>query len=146
MSLDTQVKQKIYQHFAATGRAPSVAEIATETNAAVADVRTAYQRLREQRVLVLEADGETIRMAPPFSGVPTQHTVSIGDRQYFANCAWDSFGIVAALHRPGVVQSRCERSLDPLHLQVDLDGPERSGWVFHCGVPAAHWWRDIVFT
>jgi hypothetical protein len=37
--------------------------------------REAYARLRAQRVLALESDGESIRMAPPFSGVPTQHVV-----------------------------------------------------------------------
>jgi hypothetical protein len=26
---------------------------------------------------VLEADGEAIRMAPPFSGIPTQHVVIV---------------------------------------------------------------------
>jgi hypothetical protein len=29
---------------------------------------------------------------------------------------------------------------------VSLEGPERSTWLFHCLVPAAKWWDDIVFT
>ncbi|HSD83610.1 MAG TPA: organomercurial lyase, partial [Anaerolineae bacterium] len=88
----------------------------------------------------------SIRMAPPFSGVPTQHVVEAGGKQYFANCAWDALGVPAALHVPGVVHSRCEQSGAPLHLQVGLDGPEPSDWLFHCLVPAAKWWNDIVFT
>jgi hypothetical protein len=45
-----------------------------------------------------------------------------------------------------VVHSRCEQSLEPLQLQVGLEGPEPSSWLFHCLVPAAKWWDDLVFT
>lgn len=170
---DVRVKLGIYRHFAETGRRPSLAEVAARVGADAApdagagarsdtgsgpdagahvdvgDVRDAYARLRAQRVLVLEADGASIRMAPPFSGVPTQHIVDSGGVRYFANCAWDSLGIPAALRRPATVHSRCEQSFEPFDLQVGLDGPgltEAGGWVFHCLVPAAKWWDDIVFT
>jgi hypothetical protein len=85
-------------------------------------------------------------MAPPFSGVPTQHTVIVEEKRYFANCAWDTLGVLAALQLPGEVHSRCEQSRDPLHLKVSRDGPPPSDWLFHCLVPAAKWWDDIVFT
>ena len=114
MSFDTQTKLAIYRHFAETGRRPSLEVIAERVGADVSSVREAYLRLRVQRVLVLEPDGESIRMAPPFSGVPTQHVVIIDETRYFANCAWDSLGIPAALHRPGQVHSRSELSGEPL--------------------------------
>ena len=95
---------------------------------------------------MLESDGASIRMAPPFSGVPTQHTVTSDGVTYFANCAWDSLGVVAALGRRGVVYSRCEQSKKPLRLAVGPEGPEPCDWLFHCAVPAAQWWNDIVFT
>lgn len=85
-------------------------------------------------------------MAPPFSGVPTPHVVLSGGIRYAANCAWDALGILAALHRAGEVQSRCEQSAEPLALQVGESGPEPSTWLFHSLVPAAKWWDDIVFT
>jgi hypothetical protein len=146
MDFDTQVKLAIYRHFAETGRGPSPAEVAERIISGVEDVLAAYPRLRAQRVLALEADGASIRMAPPFSGVPTQHIVRAGGTEYFANCAWDALGVPAALHQPAVVRSRCEQSGEPLHLEVGLDGPEPSTWLFHCLVPAAKWWDDIVFT
>src|SRR6266567_6390825 len=110
MSFDTPTKLAIYRHFAETGQRPSLQGVAERVRADVSSVREAYLRLRAQRVLVLEPDGVTIRMAPPFSGVPTQHVVVVDETRYFANCAWDSFGIPAALHRPGRVHSRCEQS------------------------------------
>ncbi len=146
MDLDIQVKLAVYRHFAETGRGPSPEEVAGRVAAEVKSVLDAYRRLYAQRVLVLEADGASIRMAPPFSGVPTQHAVDVDGIRYFANCAWDALGVPSALCKPGTVHSRCEQSLEPLHLKVGLQGPEPSDWLFHCLVPAANWWDDIVFT
>jgi hypothetical protein len=146
MEFDTKVKLAIYRYFADTGHRPTPADIASRVGADVPQVLAAYERLRAQRLLALEADGSSIRMASPFSGVPTQHVVEADGVQYFANCAWDALGIPAALQKPGIVHSRCEQSHEPLHLSISLDGPEPSDWLFHCLVPAAKWWDDIVFT
>jgi len=146
MDFDTTIKLAIYRVTAESGSIPSLATVAGRVGSSPAAVKDAYARLRAGRLLLLEADGETIRMAPPFSGVPTQHIVSVDGLDYFANCAWDALGIPAALHNPGVVRSRCEQCLEPLHLAVGVDGPEPSSWLFHCLVPAAKWWDDLVFT
>lgn len=146
MDLDIRIKLAIYQHFAETGRPPGPDEVAARAGTDVSTVTDAYPRLQAQRAIVLGPDGTSIRMALPFSGVATQHVVEVDGTRYFANCAWDSLGIPAALRRPGIVRSRCEQSGEPLRLEVGLEGPGPSDWLFHCAVPAAHWWDDIVFT
>jgi hypothetical protein len=72
--------------------------------------------------------------------------VEADGRNYYANCAWDSLGIIAALQKPGIVHSCCEQTMEPLRLNVGRDGPEPSTWLFHSLVPAAKWWEDIVYT
>ena len=126
---DTQVKVTVYRHFASRGVAPTTGDVATALGGSREDVRDAYARLRASRVLLLEPDGETIRMAPPFSGVPTQHIVKAAGQSYFANCAWDALGIPAALHREAVVHSRCGQSNESLRLRVgaDMTGGEHMG-------------------
>src|SRR5688572_28382712 len=99
MDFDTQVKLSICNHFVTTGHAPSPAEVTNRIDSDVEHMVESYQRLRAQRLLVVEADGQSIRMAPPFSGVPTQHIVEAGGIRYFANCAWDALGIPATLHK-----------------------------------------------
>ena len=145
---DLDVKLTVYRLFAELARRPSPEEVAARAGVPVGDVPAAYARLRAQRVLVLEEDGVSIRMAPPFSGVPTQHVAVVAEKRYFANCAWDVFGIIAAVHQTGLVESRCEQTLEPLRLPIGPGGLESppSGWLFHCAVPAAHWWDDIVLT
>jgi hypothetical protein len=146
VDLDTQVKLVIYWNTAEQGQPPGIEEVAKHVGQPVEQVRESYQRLARNRLLVLEPDGETIRMAPPFSGVPTQHRVKAQGVSYYANCAWDALGIPAALNRPAEVVSRCEQSKETLRLTIGLAGPEPSEWLFHCEVPAAKWWQDIVFT
>ncbi len=144
--LDTAVKLTVYRHFAESGTSPALEAVASEVEAEPGVVRSAFARLRAARVLFLEGDGDTIRMAPPFSAVETQHFVESGGVIYFANCAWDALGIPAALRQEATVRSRCEQTREPLRLAVGLDGPGVSDWLFHCLVPAAHWWDDLVFT
>jgi hypothetical protein len=146
MDFDTNVKLAVYRYFSTSGQAPSLGDMAGHLACSTDDVRAAYARLQGIRVLLLEADGETIRMAPPFSGVPTPHKVEVGRQIYSANCAWDALGIPAALQQQGVVHSSCGQSGAPLRLHVGLNGPEPSQWLFHCQVPAARWWVDLVFT
>jgi hypothetical protein len=146
MDFDLELRAAIYRHFADTAQPPAVADLVRTVAASPADVKAAYQRLYARRMLVLMPDGESIRMAPPFSGIATQHVVHANGKEYFANCAWDSFGIPAALHAEADVLSRCEQSHEPLRLHLGPDGPPPSTWIFHVAVPAAHWWRDIVYT
>jgi hypothetical protein len=147
MEFDVRVKTAIYRWIADTTRAPSADDIARQLGEAPAEVRAAFARLFRKRVLFLEPDGETIRMAPPFSAVPTQHSVRVGNRTYFANCSWDSLGIPAALHAEAEVFSRCEQTLEPIHLRVGKEGPvDPEPVVAHFTVPAAKWWADLVYT
>ena len=78
MDLDDRVRAEVYRHIVATTAAPRVADIVSRLGLSTAEVRAAYQRLYARRVMVIAPDGETILMAPPFSGVPTQHRVEIG--------------------------------------------------------------------
>jgi hypothetical protein len=146
MENDTKVKVAVYQYFATTGERPSVTEIAALVGSSFDSILDSYQRLVAQRLLVLEEDGHAIRMASPFLGVPTQHVIEGEGVRYYANCAWDALGVVAALQRPSIVYSRCEQSGEPLIMEAGMDGPGPSDWLFHCHVPAAKWWDDIVFT
>ena len=146
MDFDIQVKLAVYQHFAKTGQRPTLEYIMDQVASEEDNVLSAYQNLSAQRLLVLEEDGSSIRMASPFSGVPTQHVVESEGIRYHANCAWDALGVPAALHKRATIHSRCEQSREPLQLEVGLDGPAPSDWLFHCLVPAKNWWDDIVFT
>lgn len=147
MDFDTSVKLNIYERIARTTRMPTSIDVALGIGSSMADVEQAFQRLYEKRLLVLEpGTSSRIRMAPPFSGIETQHRVNIEDKVYFANCAWDAFGIAAALKRNADIESTCGDCGEPLTFQIRDEKPLRQDCVVHFAVPAVRWWQDIIYT
>jgi Alkylmercury lyase len=109
------------------------------------DVRTSYERLRDDRAIVLDPETREVWMANPFSAVPTPFEVRIGERSWFGNCIWDALGICAMLGGHGTVETACPDCGDPLSLEVRDHVPRGEG-LAHFLVPAAHFWDDIGFT
>jgi len=145
--LDTAVKLAIYRTIAETGRAPTSAEVAAAEGLAETEVRAAFERLHARRLLVPEpGDPTRIRMAPPFSGVPTAFPVDARGKRYYANCVWDAYGIPAALHEEAVIPASDGFSGEPLTLEVRDGRPIARPYVGHFAVPAARWWQDIIHT
>jgi hypothetical protein len=142
---DIQVRNATYGCFVELGRAPTATEVAAATERSEADVRDAWRRLHDGHALVLHGAGE-IRMANPFSAVPTQHVVEAANRTWYANCGWDGFGIGAALHADSTIETECADCREPIRIDVRDGQPTREDLVFHVLVPAASWWDDIGYT
>jgi hypothetical protein len=113
----------------------------------VAAVRECLERLHAAHALVLDAETREVRMALPFSSIPTAYRVEACGRSWNANCAWDSIAIVRLL---GLQEARI----------IDQGAPGREGrvltvtagsllernGVISLPLPAWQWWDDIVFT
>ncbi|UOY03510.1 organomercurial lyase [Blastococcus sp. PRF04-17] len=143
---DLALRNETYRRFVAAGRAPSAAEVGAALGRSVADVLDGWRRLHDAHALVLDAARASIRMANPFSAVPTAYRVEAAGRWWYANCAWDAFGICAALHVDGRIETSCADCGEPLSVAVRDQRPDDADLLFHCLVPARYWWDDIVFT
>src|SRR5688572_1120920 len=142
---DIDLRNATYGRFVALGRTPKAAEIAAAIERSESDVRDGWRRLHDAHALVLDGSGE-IRMANPFSAVPTAFRVEAAGKSWFANCAWDAFGIGAALRVDSLIDTDCADCHDPIHLAVRDGRPDDTDLVFHVLVPAISWWQDIGFT
>ncbi len=144
---DIALRNLTYELFVAEGRAPTASAIAAASSFAmsVAEVAGGWRRLADAHALVLADDGG-LRMLNPFSAVPTRYRVHAAGRSWYGNCAWDAFGICAALHVDGLIETTCVDCDDPIAVHVRDRRPDDDSLVFHCLVPAAHWWDDIGFT
>ena len=143
---DISIRNCTYRRFVELGRAPTTAEVASAANQSETEILSSWQRLHDQHALVLNGSRDHIRMANPFSAIPTAYRVRAGDRWWYGNCAWDAFGICAALHSDGRIEASCPDCGDPIPIEVSHKRPDRDDLVFYCAVPAARWWDDIVFT
>jgi hypothetical protein len=140
------VRTFVYAWFAEHALPPSQEEIAGHFNIPVAAGK-ALALLHEKHALFLEPGTRNVRLANPFSAIPTPFTVETRHRRYWANCAWDSFGIVAALQESDAsIHSICTYSGDPLDLSVSNGQVRNTAAVVHFLVPFRHWYDDLVFT
>ena len=143
---DLELREQTYLLFVDRGRAPRADEVASVIESTKADVESGWRRLHDAHALVLNPATTEIRMANPFSAVPTAYRVHARGRWWYANCAWDAFGICAALHADGMIEASCADCGEPLRVEVRDGRADDESLVFHCLVPAAQWWDDIVFT
>ena len=143
---DLGLRSATYGLFVELGRAPTASEVAASGDMNEAEVVSGWQRLHEQHAIVLNPATAEIRMANPFSAVPTAYRVEADGRWWYANCAWDAFGICAALHADGRIETSCPDCGEALNLEVSDQQPDDESLLFHCLVPASRWWDDIVFT
>ena len=139
------VRLAIYASILQRGAAPAVADVASAHHLEARSVEEAYQALARSHVIVLQAGTLDIWSAPPFSAVPTAFRTSSGRSSWYAPCAWDAFGIAAALASDARIEARCAWSGEPIPCGV-ADGRAYGNGVIHLLVPAAHFWDDIVFT
>jgi len=81
-----------------TAVVPSAIETAAALRIGKDQAMAAYQALADSHVYVLEpGDPTRLRMANPFSGVPTAYRVEAKSKLYFGNCIWDGLGIVSLM-------------------------------------------------
>jgi hypothetical protein len=130
---DLELRNLTYRRFFELGRGPAPEELGAPD-----EVLAGWRRLHDAHALVL--DGDALRMANPFSAVPTPYRVHAADQRWYANCAWDAFGVCAALGVDGRIE------YGDIVVEVRDRKPDDESLVFHCLVPAAHWWDDIVYT
>jgi hypothetical protein len=143
---DLGLRNLTYRLFVDLGRAPALDEVAAAAGLSRPEAEAAWRRLSDAHAVVLQGNGTELRMANPFSAVRTPFRVRADRRWWFANCAWDAFGVCAALHVDGRIETTCQDCGEPLEVDVVDARPDDTTLLFHCLVPAARWWDDIVFT
>ena len=143
---DLELRNLTYKQFVDLGRAPTAVEIAQKAGFPVDEVGAGWRRLHEMHALVLNPATLELRMANPFSAVPTAYRVHAAGHWWYGNCAWDAFGILGALHVDGHIETSCPDCGESMSISVTGQKPNEPGLVFPFLVPAARWWDDIIFT
>jgi hypothetical protein len=141
-----EIRAFVYQHFAETTRPPHVDETASRFALTHEEAASAYEALHQHHAFFLQPETHDILMANPFSGVETPFKVHANDKTYFANCAWDSLGIPAALHVDAEVEAECAQSGERIHLTVSRQEVQSEAGIVHFLVPFKNWYNDLPFT
>jgi DNA-binding transcriptional MocR family regulator len=143
---ERQVRLAVYQHFAATGEAPSASTLAQQLGRSTAEVEAAFERLEALHALALAPASKTIWMAHPFSAIPTAFPVQTAERRFWANCAWDALGLATVLGKNTETRTACADCGAPLTLTVRHNVLERVNAVVHFSVPPRRFWENVGYT
>ncbi len=137
----------VYQHFAATGRAPTHAELAAGGDLELAQIAAGLRSLAADRHVVLDDTGKIV-MAHPFSAIPLGFAVMGTATLWWGGCAWDSFALPHLLdsERDVLVSTRCPGCGEALAWIVDRERPPAGSEVAHFLIPAAAMWENVVRT
>ena len=144
---DRALRSVTYGLFVELGRAPTASEVAGSGDL---DRGRRRQRLaapaRRARARARPGDGARSGWRTRSPRCRRPYRVQADGRWWYANCAWDAFGICAALHVDGRIETSCPDCGEPITVEVRDERPDDDSLLFHCLVPAARWWDDIVFT
>lgn len=129
------------------GHLPDARETGQGLDISEAAVVDAYRELHDRHVVVLEPGAaDRLRMANPFSAVPTSFRVSIGNRWWWGNCIWDGLGIIAALGGNGTLATVCPDCGQPQAVTIADAVVQHGTGLAYVGVPAHSWWENIIYT
>ena len=135
----------IYRSFLETGHPPAVEEeLATALQCDSAEAERQLNLLADAHTVVLAPGTRSIWMAHPFSATPTPYRVSSAGKSYWANCAWDAFGIAALVERDTECIARCPDCLESIDLSVR--GGSVGVGIVHFAVPPRHFWDNVAYT
>ncbi len=142
---DWTVRNAVYATILERSVPPTVDETATALGVSPDDVRSAYERPNNRHALFLTPGSHDVRMAHPFSGVPTAFRVEADGRTYWANCAWDALGIPAALHADARIEAPTG---DGESMRFAIEAGQVKGWqgVVHFPLPFRRWYDDLIET
>jgi hypothetical protein len=135
-----------YDHIAANGFPPTLSEISEHFDVTRSTAREELAALKIGKTILVHPESGEIWMAGPFASAKTDYEVVSGDRNYYANCAWDMLGIPMILNAPGQAHTKCADCGSPMTIDCDPSHPPAENAVVHFLVPARHWYEDIGFA
>jgi len=130
-----EIRASVYRYFVDTTHAPNVDETAEAFALTHEGAASAYEILHARHAFFLSPGTHDILMANPFSNIETPFRVQANGKTYFANCAWDSLGIPAALHADADVEATCAQSGQPTSLLVRDGSVSESDVLVHFLLP-----------
>jgi hypothetical protein len=144
---DEALRVFIYDQTIGHGPIPTSDTIASHFDSDAAEVRRRLALLRIGKTVAVHPSTGEVWMAGPFSAEPSSYRLTDGATTWYANCAWDMFGVAMLVDRPLVAHTACTDCGEPMTLACDPSRPPAGdAGVVHFLVPARRWYDDLGFT
>ncbi len=141
-ALDGQIHHAVISHVAQSGYAPTVSSLCESLDWSEERVETSLTDLSESHGIVLKPNSFDVWAIHPFSLMPTPTWVTAGELSWWANCAWCSLGIGAALGRDIRVSTRLGAHDEQLNFEIRDGRCTTDDLLIHFPFPPTEWWKN----
>lgn len=132
----------LIRHIVSTGHAPDLSHLSSMAALSSQETERGLKQLEEMRGVILAPGSTNIRSLHPFALIPTSFWVAAGRGGWWANCAWCSLGVGAALHEDVAISTWDGAEGRPLELRIENGRANRSDLLLHFPYPPGQWWDD----
>ena len=150
MDAEPKVLRKyIFDHFYEHSTAPTLEETMQKFGLSREDAFAGFKQLQADHHILLVPGTQRILMANPYSAVTTPFRDYIGDKVYFANCAWDTVSMHVMIARATRIESYCHHCAEPITISLNdgkvVSSLPRDPLIF-LSMPVARWYDNLVNT
>ncbi len=130
------------RHVVETGHAPDLATTAQLIGRSEEDTKQGLRELEAMRGVILVPNSFEVWSLHPFALMPTSFWVTSGAGGWWANCAWCSLAIGAALRRDTAVTASEGAQGEQLQFRVEGGRASRSDLLMHFPTGPKRWWDN----
>ncbi len=130
------------RHVIDNGHAPTIAEVATGACAQASEIEKALGELNAMHGVILVPGSTQIWSLHPFALMPSAFWVTAGANGWWANCAWCSLAIGAALQQDVDIHTADGAEGDPLRFSIRGGVSSRPEVLMHFPEPPERWWNN----
>jgi hypothetical protein len=108
-----------------------------------------FKGLESEHHILLVPGTQRILMANPYSAVTTPFRVWVGDKRFFANCAWDTVSMHVMLDADARVESYCHHCAEPIEISLSngkVTASSPAAPVIFLSMPVAKWYDNLINT
>jgi len=130
------------RHIIETGHAPALDALAALAGSSRAEVEAALRRLEAMHGLILVPGSTQVWSLHPFALMPTAFWVRSEGGGWWANCAWCSLGIAAAVGAGVTISTSAGAEGLALRFTVEGGAPSQRDLLMHFPEGPARWWDN----
>ncbi|KAK2593471.1 hypothetical protein QQS21_008844 [Conoideocrella luteorostrata] len=143
---NSRLHEAIICSFLAHQRPPTVSEIAKKFECTEMTARLGMQALADDHGVVLQPKSHEVWVAHPFSATPTTCVVSSGERKWWGNCAWCSFGVMHLAGGTATLTTKLGAIGDEVIVSAKDGKLLDQDYVLHFPVPMRNAWDNVIYT
>jgi hypothetical protein len=121
-------------------------ELQARLSCSSAELDRAFEELAEAHGVVLHPGSHDVWAIHPFSLAPTPFLVESGQKRWWGNCAWCSFGIAVLVGGRCVITTTLGAEREQVQLTVENGQVSRTDLVVHFPIPMTRAWDNVVYT